>query len=124
MPVAVLEADAGRTMLDTHMFDIIFTDAALEHVSDPISTVEELCMHLRPNGLFVMLVDLSGPSDDYLMHLDVNIRGLHRDMTSFGLTCLKGYGTFCSRWVKGAEPIVARRREALQDVVRRLLRPK
>lgn len=81
-------------------YDIIFTDAVLEHVIDPYHTVNELTLHLNEGGLLVLLVDLSGYSDRRHMHQDVDIKKLHRIAKENNLINILGENSFCSIWRK------------------------
>ncbi|MDD5775223.1 MAG: methyltransferase domain-containing protein [Candidatus Omnitrophica bacterium] len=81
-------------------YDIIFTDAALEHVVDPVQVAGELSSHVRDNGLLVLLIDLSGPSDKFHMHRACDIQAIHGAVKSSGLRNLFGEHTYCSAWKK------------------------
>lgn len=81
-------------------YDIIFTDAVLEHTIYPNQIVNELCSHLKTNGLLILLIDLRGHSDKYHMHRNIKIKKLHKIIRNAGLINKTGNNCFCSIWTK------------------------
>lgn len=84
------------------MYDFIYQDAVLEHLMphQQISYNVTLAQHLNENGVFVMVVDLSGESDDMPMHYDVDIVKVHDAIENNGLTCYYGKYSFASVWMR------------------------
>lgn len=81
-------------------FDIIFSDAVFEHLVSPERAVNELCRHITNNGLFILLIDLSGQTAEMPMHRDVDVKGIHSMITENGFMNILGKNTFCSVWQK------------------------
>ncbi len=57
-PIRAFLADPQCLRLEGE-YDIVFSDAVLEHVADPHQVVRELCAHTAPGALLVLLVDLT-----------------------------------------------------------------
>ena len=79
-------------------YDIIYSDGVLEHVVNPEQIVRTLCSRLNPGGVFILIVDLAGPSENFPMHRHVAIESLHRIMRESGLAPMQGEGAFFSIW--------------------------
>jgi len=81
-------------------YDIIYQDAVLEHLPPEKQTgyTDKLCKGLNNNGLFIMIVDLSGESEDMPMHYNVDIVKVHDVIQQNGLSCLYGRNSFASVW--------------------------
>ena len=99
LPIRMVASQPGKLKLE-EKFDIIFTDAVMEHLPDPYTPTAELCRSLEKGGIFVMLVDLSGEEDDMPMHSDVDIVKLHAVLSGAGLANLHGLNQFASIWSK------------------------
>jgi len=86
----------------TETYDFIYQDAVLEHLTpeQQVSYTSELAKHLNTNGVFVMIVDLSGESEDMPMHYNVDIVKVHNTIAQEGLTCYYGLNTFASVWMR------------------------
>ena len=97
LPIRVLLSNPQELHLDER-YDIIFSDAVLEHVIAPDQAVRELCAHVNPGGLLILLVDLSGPTPTNPMHRPVDIVSLHNIIAGQGFKDLFGRGFFCSIW--------------------------
>lgn len=65
-----LELPAGR------QWDLIFTDAVLEHVIDPVATVETLARHVRPGGVLFLNIDAHNVNEQFPMHREIYIADL------------------------------------------------
>ncbi len=101
IPVKMQQTVPGELRLEG-TFDILFTDAVMEHLDDPCTPTRDLCGHLAPGGIFIMLVDLSGEEEDMPMHKDVDIKALHATLSDAGLVCVHGHHQFASIWSKPA----------------------
>jgi len=99
IPVRMLETIPGKLCLG-ESYDIIFTDAVMEHLADPYTTAAELSAHLNPGGLLIMLIDLSGEDKEMPMHKDVDIERLHQRLLQTGLINFYGLRHFASIWSK------------------------
>ncbi len=99
LPIQMLQTRPGHLKLEEE-YDIIYTDAVMEHLDDPLTPSKELAGHLAKGGIFIMLVDLSGEDHDMPMHKDVDIVGLHKVLAESGLKNTYGLDTFCSIWVR------------------------
>ncbi|MBN1491115.1 MAG: methyltransferase domain-containing protein [Phycisphaerae bacterium] len=104
LPVSMIEAKVDRIDIPGQ-YDIVYTDAVVEHLPPVVQAeaVEALAGAVRAGGLLVLLIDLSGPSDDAPMHYDVDISGLHRLLDRAGLNCDRGVSSFCSLWRRSGE---------------------
>lgn len=99
LPVRMIMSNPEKLELQD-AYDIIYSDGVLEHVVHPEQIVQTLCEHLNPGGIFVLIVDLAGPSEKFPMHRHVDIKSLHSIMRENGLTSIQGEGAFCSIWKK------------------------
>jgi glycosyltransferase involved in cell wall biosynthesis/protein-L-isoaspartate O-methyltransferase len=99
LPINCIYSNPDRLELD-RSFDIIFSDAVFEHLIDPEQVMEELCDRTNPGGLMILLIDLSGHSEEYPMHADINISDLHQLIQTKGFENLTGVNSFCSIWQK------------------------
>lgn len=97
IPIQMQCTSPGKLEL-TGSFDIIFTDAVMEHLTDPYTPTAELCHHLNKGGIFIMLVDLAGEEEEMPMHRDVDIIKLHAVLSNFGLVNVYGLNEFASIW--------------------------
>ena len=90
-------------LLDT--YDFIYQDAVLEHLTPAQQTsyTAQLARHLNEDGVFVMIVDLVGESEDMPMHFNVDIVQVHNELDKEGLTCYYGRNQFASVWMKHTE---------------------
>jgi len=88
-------------------YDIIFTDAAFEHLIDPPQVLGELLTHVKPGGLFIFLVDLEGHTEELPMHRDIDIKSLHELIATVGLDNVFGLNTFGSIWRRPMESLHA-----------------
>jgi SAM-dependent methyltransferase len=86
----------------TETYDFIYQDAVLEHLTpeQQVSYSAELARYLNPDGVFVMIVDLSGESENMPMHYNVDIVRVHKAISQEGLTCYHGLNTFASVWMR------------------------
>jgi 2-polyprenyl-3-methyl-5-hydroxy-6-metoxy-1,4-benzoquinol methylase len=101
LPIKVITSSPDVVKLEED-YDVVFTDAVFEHLIDPEQALRELLAHIRPGGLFVFLVDLSGPTVDDPQHRYVDIERLHGLIEQASFTCGGGRGTFASLWRKPA----------------------
>lgn len=87
-------------LMDT--YDIIFQDAVLEHLppAKQLSYTRKLCQAVQPNGLFIMIVDLSGENPDMPMHYNVDINLVHDVIRECGFENNCGIGQFASVWTR------------------------
>jgi 2-polyprenyl-3-methyl-5-hydroxy-6-metoxy-1,4-benzoquinol methylase len=99
IPVTMICSDPGKLRLEKK-YDVVFSDAVIEHVIDPPQIIEELCEHINDGGLFILLVDIEGYSDHHPMHRNVDIVSLHKIIQKKGLMNISGKNTFCSIWKK------------------------
>jgi protein-L-isoaspartate O-methyltransferase len=99
LKISMIEANAG-TIEIPGLFDIIYTDAVLEHLPQNLQAeaTTALARAVAPGGVLLYLVDLSGPTAKFPMHHVVDIAGLHSILDSEGLRCETGRRTFCSIW--------------------------
>jgi 2-polyprenyl-3-methyl-5-hydroxy-6-metoxy-1,4-benzoquinol methylase len=100
LPIRQILTQPGQPLKLDAEYDIIYTDAVMEHIDDPLIPASELAQHLAPGGIFVMLVDLAGEEHDMPMHKDVDINALHGVLVKAGLKNTYGLNTFCSIWVR------------------------
>jgi phospholipid N-methyltransferase len=86
----------------TETYDFIYQDAVLEHLTpvQQVSYTSKLAKNLNLNGVFVMVVDLSGESENMPMHYNVDIVKVHKAIIDEGLTCYYGLNTFASVWMR------------------------
>ncbi len=101
LPVRIQLTTPGVLELQEN-YDVVFTDAVLEHLDDPYTPTRTLADHLNPGGTFVMLVDLSGEEEDMPMHKDVDVVRLHAVLEESGLVNTYGRHTFASLWTRPA----------------------
>jgi len=101
LPVQVVTSSPDVAKLHDD-YDVVFTDAVFEHLIDPEQALQEILAHIRPGGLFVFLVDLSGPTQDDPQHRYVDIGRLHGLIEAAAFRCEGGRGTFASLWRKPA----------------------
>jgi SAM-dependent methyltransferase len=99
LPVKVIVAAPDRLEL-TEDYDIIFSDAVIEHLADPHEKVAYLCRHVRLSGLLILLVDAAAESEDMPMHRNVDLRRLHAVVEDHGFDNELGQGNFYSIWRK------------------------
>jgi len=102
LDVRIIEAKPDTIYLPGR-YDIIYTDAVLEHLPHllQVEAAKAMASAVDRGGLLIFLVDLSGPTVDDPMHHDVNII-LHEHLRSAGLRCEDGYHKFCSIWRRAA----------------------
>lgn len=83
-------------------YDFIYQDAVLEHLTaeQQISYSVTLAKHLNPTGVFVMIVDLAGESEDMPMHYNVDIKEVHNAIEKEGIQCHYGKYNFASVWTR------------------------
>lgn len=98
-PISAIKSDPVKLALSQN-FDIIFSDAVLEHVIHPEETIDHLCGKINSGGLFILLVDLSGHTEGTPMHRDINIRGIHDIFRKNKFVNEYGENGFCSAWRK------------------------
>ena len=99
LPIRVALSDPRALRLN-ETYDIVFSDAVLEHVADPEQAITELCTHVNPGGLFILLVDLHGPTETFPMHRTIDIVRIHELIERWAFRNLLGRGSFCSIWAK------------------------
>lgn len=97
LPIKVITSTTDRVSLKEN-YDVVFTDAVFEHLIDPEQALRELISHVNEGGVFVFLVDLSGPTEDDPQHRHVDIVRLHDIIAEAGFGCEAGRTTFCSIW--------------------------
>ena len=59
--IKLIQADAKRTGLPAHSFDVIFSNSLLHHLNDPVSLWAEIRRLARPNAV-ILLRDLARPA--------------------------------------------------------------
>jgi 2-polyprenyl-3-methyl-5-hydroxy-6-metoxy-1,4-benzoquinol methylase len=99
LPVTVL-CSSPTSLVLKKKYDIIFSDAVVEHLIDPEKTIGVLARHVKPGGLLILLVDLSGQTEDMPMHRDIDIKKIHRIISKHRFSNLLGLNGFCSIWQK------------------------
>lgn len=100
IPINVIISDPlSLPRLNGNLYDIIFSDAVLEHVNNPESVIEILCKHINKKGLLILLIDLSS-DDKFHMHKHVDIYRINTIIKNNGLSNISGENTFCSIWSK------------------------
>jgi len=84
----------------TDTYDFVYQDAVLEHLSPEkqISYTDKLARAVNRDGLFIMIVDLCGETDDMPMHFNVDINAVHNAIENVGLICHFGRNEFASVW--------------------------
>jgi len=99
LKVTTIEARADIIYLPGRS-DIVYTDAVIEHLphSLQVEATKAIGRAVDERGLLVFLVDLSGPTADYPMHFEVDIRDLHDYLQAAGLRCEDGRSKACSIW--------------------------
>lgn len=101
LPINVIVSDPQQLVIKDS-YDIIYSDAVIEHLIDPGGTVMALCERVRPSGLLILLVDLSGHTPNMPMHRDIDIAALHRTVRAKRFKPLFGANEFCSVWQRSA----------------------
>lgn len=101
VPVKMEIIPQDRLVL-TDTYDFIYQDAVLEHLSpeQQVGYTGQLADALNEDGVFVMIVDLAGETDDMPMHYNVDIQSVHKVLLDRGMTCHHGLHTFASVWTK------------------------
>jgi len=99
LPIDLICSQPDCLKLD-RSFDIIFSDAVFEHLIDPEQVLSELCDHTKPDGLIILLIDLSGHTEEFPMHREIDIIALHQLIRAKGFVNLVGENSFCSIWQK------------------------
>ncbi len=99
LPIETKIVEPGQ-LDDLGDYDIIFTDAVLEHMppAEQDRVVRILGHRLRPGGVLILLVDISGPTPQNPTHAFVDIHALHAALDEAGLQCQIGRGIFWSVW--------------------------
>jgi len=92
-------ADPGRIHIPGE-YDIVFSDAVLEHLPQPLQVEASTAMGraVRPGGVLLFLVDPAPPSSEFPMHCVVDIPALHDALQATGMDCEFGRDRFCSLW--------------------------
>jgi hypothetical protein len=100
IPVRTIIVEPGRLDGLDENYDIIYTDAVLEHMppAEQQRVVKVLASHLLAGGILVLLIDLTGPTPDNPTHEVVEINDLHSTLGECGLHCQDGRGRFWSIW--------------------------
>ena len=82
-------------------YDIIVSDGKLQFFTEDkqVKIVKNIVDNLNPNGIFCLLVDLSGKSSSPLNN-DVNITNIHSVLEDLDVVCIYGKNTFSSVWKK------------------------
>jgi len=83
-------------------FDIVFSDAVWEHL-DPRTQIEylhKMDQYINPNGVFILVIDLSGENEDMPMHYNVDITKVCDTMKGLGYTNLWYDNNFATVWHK------------------------
>jgi SAM-dependent methyltransferase len=99
IPVRTIIVKPGH-LDDLEHYDIIFTDAVLEHMppDEQLRVVRVLGLHVSAGGMLVLLVDITGPTPANPTHEVVDIDVLHSILDECGLRCEVGRGKFWSIW--------------------------
>jgi len=100
--IPFLCAEPGRISIPGE-YDIVFTDAVLEHMPAPLQLEASTAIGraVAGGGLLLFLVDLTPPGPECPMHHPVDILALHRALQATGLACELGRDTFYSLWRRG-----------------------
>lgn len=53
------QANAKEMPFDNHSIDMLFSISVLEHISQPDETIEEIRRVLKPDGVFILTIDIS-----------------------------------------------------------------
>jgi SAM-dependent methyltransferase len=102
IPVDV-RLSAPQSLLIDGMFDVVFSDAVLEHFppARQVEVIEALAAAVDVGGLLVLLVDIAGPTARNPTHSEVNIRLHHEHLVTCGLTKMDGASNgFWSIWAR------------------------
>lgn len=99
LPIKTICADPAGFKLDDQ-YDIIYSDAVLEHVKDPAAAVENLCLHTAKDGVIIHHIDLHGNTPDMPMHKDINVKQLHAIIEKLGFANMTGKNKSFSIWRK------------------------
>ena len=68
--IGIIEASVDECSLPGNAYDIVISDAVLEHVPKLMSTVRSICRSLKPRGYFYILFD--DQEKDLPMHVSSN----------------------------------------------------
>jgi 2-polyprenyl-3-methyl-5-hydroxy-6-metoxy-1,4-benzoquinol methylase len=97
IPVKMIQTVPSKLVL-TEEYDLIFSNAVMEHLADPFTPTAELARHIAPGGLLILLVDITGEEEDMPMHRNVDIIRIHEVIAEAGLVNLEGKNMFWSIW--------------------------
>jgi phospholipid N-methyltransferase len=81
-------------------FDIVFSDAVFEHL-DPVQQIvyaKKLCGLLKSSGVLIMLIDPSGPSEQFPMHHKVDFVNLYSTIAKSGMRLIQLHKGYASIW--------------------------
>lgn len=98
LDVEVLLVPPGEPPRLGGTWDLLFSDAVLEHVPDPEATARTLARALSPGGFLALLVDLEGENPEIPMHREVDVAAVHAALEAEGLLAEFGKGAFASGW--------------------------
>jgi len=98
--VELLLVDPGAPLAlpERRQWDLLFSDAVLEHVTDPEGTARTLASAVAPGGFFGLLVDLEDDNPELPMHRSVDLGRVHAALRGAGLVPRFGEGLFVSGW--------------------------
>ncbi len=97
LPIHVMTSSVEQLKLSDE-YDVVFTDAAFEHLIDPEQVLIELVSHIRPGGWLILLVDLDVDLEEEPMHREIDIERLHQLLRDRGFRCERGENRFASIW--------------------------
>lgn len=99
LPINIICSHPNHLSLN-QKYDLIFSDAVIEHVINPQATINTLCQYVKNNGLLILLLDLSGHNEEYPMHQDIDIVPIHQIIENNCFVNISGKNSFCSIWRK------------------------
>jgi len=85
LPIPVIRG-APHSLTLSKRYDVVFSDAVMEHLADPLYWAGELADRVAPGGCFICLIDPSGPADETPMHARVHLPDIFDRLYIHGLT--------------------------------------
>lgn len=75
--IEIVRTPSERLVLrEGRQWDLVFSDSVIEHVPDPVATVERLAQAVAPGGLLYLIIDAHEVSPAFPMHQHVHLQDL------------------------------------------------
>ena len=75
--IEVLLTPSDHLVLPTdRRWDFVFSDSVIEHLADPVGTVDTLARAVRPGGLLYLIIDAHAVHDSLPMHREIHLADL------------------------------------------------